>query len=400
MSCHQILTHKITLTKEIGLLNKRTVKQADVAGKKVLVRVDFNVPMQDGKISNLTRIEAGLPTIEYLASQKAKVIILSHLGQPHGFKSEEMSLKPVAELISKLMNKKVEFISTSVLDDQTKLSLDDLKPGEIAMVENLRFDLGEEENDPAFTKKLAELGEIYINDAFGTCHRKHASIYGIGEYLPSYGGFLMEKEIEFMGEALKNPQHEFTVINHLMEKVDNILIGGGMAFTFFKAMGYEIGKSILDEDNIEYAKGLMQKAKELGINLILPTDVVVAQAFDNDAHTMVVPASQIPKDYLGLDIGPKTCEEFEKVILRSKTIVWNGPMGAFELPSFAQGTKRVADAMTRNKGVTIVGGGDSAAAIDQFGLQDKVTHISTGGGASLEFLEGKLLPGISILLDD
>lgn len=394
-------------------MNKKTIAQADVGGKRVLVRVDFNVPLNaQGEVSDLTRIKASLPTIEYLANQKAKVIILSHLGQPKGEYKPELTMQSIAVLISKLMDRPVEFVESKVCDPHTQEVVNAMQESEIIMLENLRFDIGEEKNEERFIKQLAQLGDLYVNDAFGTCHRKHASIYGIGAYLPTYGGFLMEKELEFMGEALKNPEHEFTaiiggakvsskigVINHLLEKVDNLLIGGGMAFTFLKAMGYEIGKSLLDEDRIEYSRDLMHKAKELGVNLMIPTDILAAEAFSNDARSKVVLASEIPPDYIGLDIGPNTADAFEQVILRSKTIIWNGPMGAFELPKFAQGTHRVAQAMSQCTGMTIVGGGDSAAAIDQFGMQGMVSHISTGGGASLEFLEGKVLPGVSIIID-
>lgn len=393
-------------------LNKKSVKDIDVAGKRVIMRADFNVPMdENGRIADKTRITTTLPTIKYLINNGAKTVLMSHLGNPkEGYESSK-SLKPVAECLSQLLDKDVKFAKDAIGEDAKEMA-DAMKPGDVMLLENLRFHPEEKANDAEYAKKLASYGEIYVNDAFGTSHRKHASTYGIGQYLPAVSGFLIEKEIDMLGKALENPEREYTailggakvsskigVINHLFEKVDNILIGGGMAFTFIKAMGHDIGKSILDEEHIEYAKEIIEKAKTENVNLLLPVDVIVADEFSNNADTKIVGIDEIPSDALGLDIGPETCKLFEEVIMRSKTVVWNGPMGAFEMSKFEKGTKAVANAMAHCNGTTVVGGGDSARAIDSFGLQSKMTHISTGGGASLEFLEGKALPGIEILLD-
>lgn len=393
-------------------LNKKSVKDIDIAGKRVIMRADFNVPMdENGKIADKTRITTTLPTIKYLINNGAKVVLMSHLGNPkEGYESSK-SLAPVRECLSQLLDKDVMFAKDAIGEETGKM-VDAMKQGDVLLLENLRFHSEEKANDPEFAKKLASYGEIYVNDAFGTSHRKHASTYGIGQYLPSVSGFLIEKEIDMLGKALENPEKEYTailggakvsskigVINHLFDKVDNILIGGGMAFTFIKAMGYDIGKSILDEEHIDFAGEIIERAKSENVNLLLPVDVVVGDEFSNNADTKVVAVENIPSDAIGLDIGPKTCKMFEEVILRSKTIIWNGPMGAFEMPKFEKGTKAVANAMAQSGGTTVVGGGDSARAIDSFGLQSKMTHISTGGGASLEFLEGKSLPGIEILMD-
>ncbi len=393
-------------------LNKKSIEDVDISGKRVVMRVDFNVPMDDkGRIADKTRITTTLPTIKYLINNGAKTVLMSHLGNPKDGYESSKSLAPICESLCHLLNMDVKFAKDAIGNDTRKM-VDDLKGGEVLLLENLRFHSEEKANDPEFAKTLASYGDIYGNDAFGTSHRKHASTYGIGEYLPCVSGFLIEKEIAMLGNALEQPEREFTailggakvsskigVINHLLEKVDNIIIGGGMAFTFIKAMGHSIGKSILDEEHINYAREILEMAKKENVNVFLPKDVIVADSFSNDANTKVVDVDGIPEGYMGLDIGPKTCKEFTDVILRSKTIIWNGPMGAFEMPKFAKGTKDVAYAMAQCGGITIVGGGDSARAIDSFGLQSKMTHISTGGGASLAFLEGKSLPGIEILMD-
>lgn len=392
-------------------MNKKSIKDIDIADKRVVVRVDFNVPMDEkGHIADKTRITTTLPTIKYLINNGAKTVLMSHLGSPNGY-DKKLSLEPIRECLSQLLDMDVKMAADAIGED-TKKMVDELECSQVLLLENLRFHSEEKSNDPDFAKTLASYGEICVNDAFGTSHRKHASTYGIGQYLPCVSGFLIEKELLMLGNALEACEHEFTailggakvsskigVINNLFDKVDNILIGGGMAFTFIKAMGYNIGKSILDVDHIEYAKEILEMAKERKVSIVIPKDVVVASEFSNDADTKIVDIDSIPGDYMGLDIGPKTCEEFEEVIMRSKTIIWNGPMGAFEMHKFAKGTKKVAYAMAKCEGTTIIGGGDSARAIDSFGLQSQMTHISTGGGASLEFLKGKELPGIEILMD-
>ncbi|EMT38498.1 phosphoglycerate kinase [Thermoanaerobacter thermohydrosulfuricus] len=391
---------------------KKTVRDIDVAGKRVLVRVDFNVPMDENKnITDDTRIKAALPTIEYLINHNAKVILVSHLGRPKGKVNPEYSLKPVAKRLSELLGKQV-IMAEDVIGDDAKTKAAALKEGEVLLLENVRFHAEEEKNDTQFAKELASLADIYVNDAFGTAHRAHASTAGVAAYLPAVSGFLIEKELTIMGEALENPKRPFVailggakvsdkigVITNLLEKVDSLLIGGGMAYTFIKAKGYEIGKSLLEEDKIELAKELMEKAKQKGVNLMLPVDTVIAKELKSGVPYEVVDIDKMPQDQIGVDIGPKTIEEYSKVIKRAMTVVWNGPMGVFEIPEFAKGTEAIAKALSECKGTTIVGGGDSAAAIEQLGYADKVTHISTGGGASLEFLEGKVLPGIDVLND-
>lgn len=393
-------------------MDKKSIQDIDVAGKRVVVRVDFNVPLDEkGRIADKTRITTTLPTIKYLIDNGAKTVLMSHLGNPKGY-DEKLSLEPIRECLSQLLDMDIKMARDAV-GEETRQMVDGLHEGEVLLLENLRFHSEEKENDSEFAKTLASYGDVFINDAFGTSHRKHASTYGIGKYLPAVAGFLIEKELHMLGKTINNCEREFTailggakvcskigVINNLFDKVDNILIGGGMAFTFIKAMGYGIGKSILDEEHIGYAKEILERAKERSINIVLPCDIVAADSFSEDANIKIVDIDSIPDDYMGLDIGPKTCQEFENIILRSKTIIWNGPMGAFEMHKFSKGTKKVAYAMAKCHGVTIVGGGDSARAIDSFGLQDQMTHISTGGGASLEFLEGKELPGIKILMDN
>ncbi|MBQ1471366.1 phosphoglycerate kinase [Eubacterium sp. AB3007] len=392
---------------------KKTVKDIIVKDKKVIVRCDFNVPMIDGAITDDTRIKAALPTIEYLIAEGAKVILMSHMGRPKGEPKMEFTLAPVAERLSQYLKKDVKFVSSPVVvDDSVKAAAENLASGEVLLIENVRFRKEETDNDPGFAKELASLAEIFVQDAFGTAHRAHASTAGIAEYLPCVSGFLIEKEVKFLGEAVEAPKRPFLaimggakvgdkipVIENLITKVDTLIIGGGMSYTFFKAMGLEIGKSILDEGNIGLAAELLKKAKDNGVEILLPVDVVTAAEFSNDAERVVVDFDKIPADREGMDIGPKTRELYGKAIAEAATVVWNGPMGVFELPNFAEGTKAVASYMADSDAVTIIGGGDSAAAVEQMGFADKMTHISTGGGASLEFLEGKELPGIAVIED-
>ena len=393
--------------------NKRSVKEAPVAGKKVLLRCDFNVPQdkKTGEITDDKRIRAALPTIRYLLDQGAAVIACSHLGRPKGEWKQELSLKPVAARLSQLLGQDVIF-AADVVGEDAKAKAAGLRPGQILLLENLRFHKEEEKNDPAFAKALADLAEIYVSDAFGTVHRAHASTVGVAAYLPAYAGLLVEQELAVMGKALDNPKRPFVailggakvsdkigVIRNLLEKADTIIIGGGMAYTFLKAQGCEVGTSLLEEDKLDLARELMEKAKEKGVELLLPVDTAVHDKFENTDDFSVVPVTAIPAGSMGLDIGPETVRLFAGAIRGAGTVVWNGPMGVFEFPAFAAGTKAVAKAMAECGGVTIVGGGDSAAAVEQLGYADKMTHISTGGGASLEFLEGLELPGIACLLD-
>jgi phosphoglycerate kinase len=394
----------------IFMLNKKSIQDIDVNDKKVLVRVDFNVPIdENGDITDDRRIREALPTIKYLMEHNAKIILMSHLGRPKGKFNPKYSLKPVAERLSAKLGTKVG-LAPDVIGDAVQSMVEGLKGGDVLLLENVRFYEEEEKNDKEFSKKLAALGDIYINDAFGTAHRAHATTAGIAEYLPSAIGFLIKKELDIMGKALLEPQRPFIailggakvsdkigVIENLMDKVDALLIGGGMAFTFYKAMGHEIGKSILEADKVELAGEILAKAKEKHLRLLLPIDIVVATEFNNDAKKKTVTVDMIPKEQLGLDIGENTREVFSDIIKNAKTVVWNGPMGVFEMPNFAKGTFALAEAMSECKGTTIVGGGDSAAAVEQLGFADKITHISTGGGASLEFLEGKVLPGIDVI---
>lgn len=390
---------------------KKTVKDIDVSGKKVLVRCDFNVPMQDGRITDDIRITSALPTIRYLIENNARVILMSHMGRPKGEAKPEFSLKPVADRLSELLGQEVVFAaSDAVVDDSVKAAAAALAPGQVMLLENVRYRAEETKNKEPFTGQLASLGEIFVNDAFGTAHRAHCSTAGLAEYMPSVSGFLIEKEVKFLGDALEAPQRPFLaimggakvgdkipVIENLLKKVDSLIIGGGMSYTFFKAMGYEIGTSILDEDSIELAGELMKKAEKAGVELLLPVDTVCAREFDNESEKGVFDRDKIPADMMGMDIGPKTIELYKAAISKAKTIVWNGPSGVFEMPNFAEGTRAIAEALAESDAVTIIGGGDSAAAVEQFGYADKMSHISTGGGASLEFLEGKELPGISCL---
>lgn len=393
-------------------MNKKTIEDIDVRGKRVLVRVDFNVPMdENGNITDDRRIRAALPTIQYLIKNNAKVILMSHLGRPKGEFDLKYSLAPVAKRLSELLGQEV-IMAKDVIGESAKNAVASMKEGQVVLLENVRFHKEETKNDPEFAKALAQLGDIYVNDAFGSAHRAHASTEGVAHYLPAVAGYLIQKELEVMGKALENPERPFVailggakvsdkigVIENLINKVDVLLIGGGMAYTFLKAKGYEVGNSLLEEDKVELAKQLMEKAKEKGVKLLLPVDNVVAQEFKADAPHKVVDSDKIEAGWMGMDIGPKTREMFGEEIKKAKTVVWNGPMGVFEMPAFAEGTKAVAKYVSECGGTTIIGGGDSAAAVEQLGFADKMTHISTGGGASLEFLEGKVLPGIAALND-
>ena len=392
---------------------KKTVKDVDVRSKRVLVRVDYNVPLDaNGNVSDDKRITASLPTINYLLEQGARIILCSHLGRPKGEVKKEFSLAPVAKRLKELLPNVNIYFASDCIGEEAQQKAAALKDGEILLLENLRFHKEEEKNDPEFAKKLASLAEIYVSDAFVTVHRAHASTAGVAAYLPAVAGFLIGKELSIMGGALENPERPFVailggakvadkigVITNLLNKCDTLLIGGGMAYTFFKAMGYEIGDSLLDAESIDLAKQLMETAKEKGVKLLLPVDTVVAKAFAADAEHMTVAANAIPAGWQGLDIGEKTRELFAAEIKNAKTVIWNGPMGVFEFPEFAKGTEAVAKACAECGGTTIIGGGDSASAVKKLGYADKMTHISTGGGASLEFLEGKVLPGVAALND-
>ncbi len=392
--------------------NKKTIEDLDISKKRVLVRCDFNVPMDsEGRITDDTRIRAALATIEYLINGNAIIILMAHLGRPKGKVATKYSLAPVARKIEELLNKEVIFVDdASVIGKETKKKARALKPRDIMLLQNLRFREEEEKNDEAFSKELASLGDIFVNDAFGTAHRAHSSTAGIAKYLPAVAGYLIQREVHFLGKTLENPEKPFVailggakvsdkigVIEKLIEKVDILLIGGGMAYTFLKAQGFEIGQSLLEEDKIGLASNLIKKAKDNEVELILPSDIVVGREFKADTHYKTVSYNKIPTNYMGLDIGEKTIREFSQKIKSAKTIIWNGPMGVFEMPRFAIGTKEIAQALAKNKGTTIIGGGDSAAAVEQLGFANRISHISTGGGAALEFLEGKTLPGISVL---
>ena len=393
--------------------NKKTVRDIDVKGKKVLCRCDFNVPQDKatGAITDDKRIVAALPTLKYLLEQGAAVIACSHLGKPKGEWKESLTLAPVAERLSQLLGQEVIFAKDIIGEDaQAKAAA--LKPGQIMLLENLRFDKGEEANDPAFAKALASLANVYVSDAFGTVHRAHASTAGVAAYLPAVSGFLIQKELEIMGGALANPKRPLVailggakvsskigVINNLLDIADTIIIGGGMAYTFIKAMGGTVGTSLLEEDRLDYCKEMMDKAKAKGVKFLLPVDTLCAAEFSADAKPELVDTMAIPDDRMGMDIGPKTIALFSDAVKDAGTVIWNGPMGVFEFPAFAEGTRALAKALADTDAITIVGGGDSAAAVAQLGYADKMTHISTGGGASLEFLEGKELPGVACLLD-
>lgn len=393
---------------------KKTLMDFDYSGKRVLVRADFNVPMskrEKGVISDDARIVASIPTIQYLLDHGASVVLISHLGRPKGTANPDLTLRPVATRLSELLKREVKFFQSDVVvDEEVEKSARTLKAGDVALLENTRYRLEDEKNGENFAKELAGLADLFVNDAFGTSHRAHASNVGVSQLLPSAVGLLVQKEIEIMGKALEAPQRPFIsilggakvsdkigVIENLLERVDTILIGGGMAYTFVKALGKEIGRSLLEEDKVELAKALMQRAKDRGVKLLLPVDVVIAKEIDESATTEIVSIDAIPEDMEALDIGPETANIFAEEIKFAKTVVWNGPMGVFELSNFSKGTMAIAQALAESDVVSIVGGGDSALAIEKAGLKDRITHVSTGGGASLEFLEGKKLPGIEAI---
>ena len=394
-------------------MNKKTIRDIDLEGKKVLVRCDFNVPLDENlNIRDNTRIVAALPTIKYLLEKNCKVILCSHLGRPKGEVKKEFSLAPVARELSKLLGMEVK-LADDIIGDSAKALTSNMKNGEIVLLENVRFDSREEENDSEFAKELASLADIYVNDAFGTAHRAHGSTAGVADYLPAVSGFLMEKEINFLGTTLENPERPFIailggkkvsdkigVIDNLLEKVDCLIIGGGMTYTFVKAMGYNIGNSVCEDDKVELAKGLIEKAKVKNVKLLLPVDTKIGKEFDNNTETKTVKITEMPDEWMGLDIGDETINLYKEELKNAKTVVWNGPLGVFELSNFAKGTNDIAEFLGDLQDVTtIIGGGDSAAAIEKRGIANKFTHISTGGGASLEFLEGRVLPGVECLLN-
>ncbi|MBK5242086.1 phosphoglycerate kinase [Clostridium sp.] len=392
--------------------NKKTIEDIEVKGKKVLVRCDFNVPLKDGAITDVNRLVGAMPTINYLVKKGAKVILCSHLGKPSGEPKPELSLAPVAKKLSEMLGSEVVFAADpNVVSDSVKLAVSKMKDGDVILLENTRYRKEETKNIENFSKELASLADIFVNDAFGTAHRAHCSTVGVTQFIEtSVCGYLIQKELKFLGEAVDHPVRPFVailggakvtdkidVIANLLEKVDTLIIGGGMAYTFLKASGYSIGSSLVEEDKVEYAKDMMQRAESKGVKFLIPVDHIVADRFSSEAEPIVTENQNIPDGYMGLDIGPKTCEMFKGAISTAKTIVWNGPMGVFEFVNFASGTTSVAEAMSQVDGTTIIGGGDSAAAVNQLGFGEKMTHVSTGGGASLEFLEGKLLPGIEAL---
>ena len=392
---------------------KKTVEDVKWEGKTALVRVDFNVPLKNGVITDDRRITAALPTIKYLMEQGAKVILMSHLGRPDGEPKPEFTLKPVADRLNELLQGNVVFCpSDVVVDDKVKEAAAALEAGKVLLLENVRYRKEETKNGADFAKELASLGDVFVNDAFGTAHRAHASTAGVADYIPCVSGYLIEKEVKFLGDTLEDPDRPFVaimggakvgdkipVIRNLLKKVDYLLIGGGMTYTFYKAQGLETGKSIIDEENVELAGKLLEEAELLGVKLMLPLDSVCAKEFSNDSETGIFKAENMPSDMMGLDIGPETVQAYSQVIAEAATIVWNGPLGVFEMDNFAEGTRKIAEALAESKAVTVIGGGDSAAAVEKFGLADKMTHISTGGGASLEFLEGKVLPGVAVIED-
>lgn len=393
-------------------MNKKSIRDVDLKGKRVFCRVDFNVPMKEGKITDETRIRAALPTIQYLIEQGAKVILASHLGRPKGQAVEELRLTPVAARLGELLGKDVKK-ADEAFGPVAQEMVAAMNEGDVLVLENVRFYAGEEKNDAELAKEFAALADIFVNDAFGAAHRAHASTAGIADYLPAVSGLLMEKELDVLGKALSNPERPFTaiiggakvkdkigVIRHLLDKVDNLIIGGGLAYTFVKALGHEIGLSLCEDDKIELAKEFMQLAKEKGVNFYMPVDVVITEEFSETATTQIVGIDSIPSTWEGVDIGPKTREIYADVIKNSKLVVWNGPMGVFEMTPFAEGTKAVGQALADAEDTySVIGGGDSAAAVEKFGMADKMSHISTGGGASLEFMEGKELPGVVCLND-
>ena len=395
----------------MNALNKMSVKDIDLKGKRALVRCDFNVPLKDGVITNDKRIVAALPTIKYLSDEGARVILCSHLGRPKGEWLPEASLAPVAARLSELLGKPVR-MSRDVIGEDAKNISETLKDGEIALLENVRYYKEETKNDPDFAKELASLADVFVNDAFGTAHRAHASTAGVADYLPAVCGFLIQKEIEVMGGALQNPARPFVavlggakvsdkigVITNLLEKVDTLIVGGAMAYTFLKAQGHSVGASLCEDDKLDLAKEILEKAGEKGVRFLLPVDHVGAEKFDESAEAVAVPGADIPEGLMGMDIGPETVKLYSEALSGAGTVVWNGPMGVFEFKQFAEGTLAVAKAIADSNAVSIIGGGDSVAAVTKLGFADKMTHISTGGGASLEFLEGKELPGIAVLND-
>ena len=396
------------------MLNKKSVDDINVKGKRVLVRCDFNVPLKEGVITDENRLVAALPTIKKLIGDGGKVILCSHLGKPKGEPKPELSLAPVAKRLTELLGQEVKFAADpEVVGPNAKAAVEAMKDGEVILLENTRYRAEETKNGEAFSKDLASLCDVFVNDAFGTAHRAHCSNVGVTQFVDTaVVGYLMQKEIDFLGNAVENPERPFvailggskvsskiSVINNLLDKVDTLIIGGGMCYTFTKAQGGNVGNSLLEEDYLQYALDMVKKAEEKGVKLLLPVDAVAADAFSNDANTKVVAQNEIPDGWMGLDIGPKTAEMFADAVKSAKTVVWNGPMGCFEMPKFAEGTKAVAEALANTDAVTIIGGGDSAAAVNQLGYGDKMTHISTGGGASLEFLEGKELPGVAAAND-
>ena len=394
-------------------MNKKTIKDIDLKNKKVFVRCDFNVPLdEEGNITDNRRIVGALPTIKYLLEQNCKIVLCSHLGRPKGEFNKKYSLLPVQKELSKLLNKEVK-LAEDVVGESAKTLTSNMQEGEIVLLENVRFDAREEKNDETFSKELASMAEIFVNDAFGTAHRAHSSTAGIAQFLPAVSGFLIEKELNFLGSALENPKRSFVailggskvsdkigVIDRLLEKVDTLMIGGGMAYTFIKSMGYNVGNSLCEEDKLDLAQSLMKKAEEKGVKLVLPVDNVIADEISKEANVKTINSDEIPDGWEGLDIGPRTIETFENELQNAKTVLWNGPVGYSELEKFANGTKSIAETLANlDDCITVVGGGDSAAAIEKMGLADKFSHISTGGGASLEFIEGKKLPGIECLQD-
>ena len=396
----------------MSMLNKKTIEDIQVAGKRVLVRCDFNVPLKDGVITDENRLNGALPTIKYLIENNARVILCSHLGKPKGEAKPELSLAPVAKRLSEMLGQEVKFAADDcVVGENAKKAAAEMKDGEVILLQNTRYRKEETKNEENFSKELASLAEIFVNDAFGTAHRAHCSTVGAGEFLEEKAcGYLIQKELKFLGNAVENPERPFVailggakvsdklgVINNLLDKVDTLIIGGGMGYTFLKALGHEVGNSLLEEDRIDYVKDMMKKAEEKGVKLLLPIDITYAKQYGENETPIISEGRDIPADHEGLDMGPKTAVLYAEEIKNAKTVVWNGPMGVFEFKNFAKGTESVAKAMAETDAVTIIGGGDSAAAVNQMGFGDKMTHISTGGGASLEFLEGKELPGIACL---
>ncbi|WP_339254210.1 phosphoglycerate kinase [Sporosarcina sp. FSL W8-0480] len=390
---------------------KQTIKDIDLNGKRVFCRVDFNVPMENGNVSDDTRIRAAIPTIEYMTEQGAKVILASHLGRPKGEVKDELRLTAAGERLAELLQKDVKKLDESIGENVEK-AVSEMQNGDILLLENVRFHANEEKNDAELAKQFAALADVFVNDAFGAAHRAHASTAGIAEFIPGVSGFLMEKELDVLGKALSDPERPFTaiiggakvkdkigVIDNLLDNVDNLLIGGGLSYTFTKAEGFETGNSLVEEDKIELAQSFIQKAKEKNVKLYLPIDAVVADAFSETANVKTVKIDEIPEGWMGLDIGPATAEMYADVIKNSKLIIWNGPMGVFEMAPYANGTKQVAMAMADTVAYTVIGGGDSAAAVEKFDVAERMDHVSTGGGASLEFMEGKELPGVTVLLD-